>query len=107
MSAMAYQIIGVSFVSSAVSGADQRKHQSSASLAFLRASTGDRLIPLTKGQERGKCFHSMTSWWTILETLVFISWTQSYVFGLNPGNHAVCDRYNYDNCIFQNIIKMI
>ena len=39
------------------SGADQRKHQSSTSLAFLWESTGDRRIPCTKGQESGKCFH--------------------------------------------------
>ena len=32
------------------SGADQRKYQSSASLAFVRGSTCDRRIPLTKGQ---------------------------------------------------------
>ena len=37
MSAMAFQITGVSIVCSTVcSGADQRKHQSSASLAFVR-----------------------------------------------------------------------
>ena len=50
--AMASQITGVSIVCSTVcSGADQRKHQSSASLAFLWGeSTGDRWIPLTKGQ---------------------------------------------------------
>ena len=41
---MASQIIGVSFVCSTVwSGADQRKHQSSASLAFVRGI--HRLIP--------------------------------------------------------------
>ena len=30
-------------------------------------STGDRWIPLTKGQWRGKCFHPMTSLWQILK----------------------------------------
>ena len=61
MSAMASQITGVSIVCSAVcSGADQRKYQSSASLAFVNIfrvtgplwgeSTGHRWIPLTKGQ---------------------------------------------------------
>ena len=45
MAAMASQITGVSIVSSTVcSGADQRKHQSFASLAFLRESSGDRCI---------------------------------------------------------------
>ena len=32
------------------SGADQRKHQSSASLAFVRGILRDRWIPRTKGQ---------------------------------------------------------
>ena len=42
---------------------DQRKHQSSASLAFERGIHRDRWIPRTKGQLRGKCFHLMTSSW--------------------------------------------
>ena len=37
-----------------------RKHQNSASLVFV---TGDRWIPHTKVQQRGKCFHLMTSSW--------------------------------------------
>ena len=43
------------------SGTDQRKHQSSASLAFVRRIHRDRWIPRTKGQLHGKCFHLMTS----------------------------------------------
>ena len=44
-------ITGVSIVCSTVcSGEDQRRHQSSTSLAFVRGITGDRWIPLTKGQ---------------------------------------------------------
>ena len=43
------------------SDADQRKHQSSASLAFVWGIHRDRWIPCTKGQLRGKCFHLMTS----------------------------------------------
>ena len=51
MSAMAYQITGVSIVYLAFfSGADQRKYQSSASLAFVMEFTGDRWIPRTKSQ---------------------------------------------------------
>ena len=62
ISAMAPQITAVPIVCSTVcSGAGQRKHQSSASLAFVRATIGDMWIPLTKGQERAKCFHLMTS----------------------------------------------
>ena len=42
---------GVSIVCSAISsGADQRKHQSSASLAFVRENHRSWWIPLTKGQ---------------------------------------------------------
>ena len=45
------------------SDADQRKDQSSASLAFVWGIHRDRWIPRTKGQLRGKCFHLMTSSW--------------------------------------------
>ena len=45
------------------SDADQRKHQSSKSLAFVWGIHRDRWIPRTKGQLRGKCFHLMTSSW--------------------------------------------
>ena len=57
MSAMAYQITGVSIAYSNIcSGANQRKHESSASLAFMR---GNRRWPVKsphKGK-RGTCFH--------------------------------------------------
>ena len=49
--------------STVYSYADQRKHQSSASLAFVWGIHRDRWIPRTKGQLRGKCFHLMTSSW--------------------------------------------
>ena len=67
MSATAPQITILTIVYSTVySGGDQRKHQSSASLAFVQGFTGDRWIPRIKGQWRGKCFHLMTSsWWSI------------------------------------------
>ena len=46
MGAMASQITSLTIVYSTVySGADQRKHQSSSSLAFVREFTGDRWIP--------------------------------------------------------------
>ena len=62
MSAIASQITSLKIVYSTVySGADQRKHQSSASLAFVWGIHRDRWIPRTKGQLRGKCFHLMTS----------------------------------------------
>ena len=63
MGAMASLITGLTIVNSTVySGADQRKHQSSASpVTGEWEFTGDRLIPCTNGQWRGKCFHFMTS----------------------------------------------
>ena len=53
MGAMASQSIILTIV---YSGVDQRKHQSSASLAFVREVTDDRWIPRTNGECRGK-------WW--------------------------------------------
>ena len=62
--AVASQTTGLRIVHSIVySDADQRKHQSSASLAFVRRIDRDRWIPRTNGQLRGKCFHLMTSSW--------------------------------------------
>ena len=62
MTRIASQITSLTVVYSIVySGADQRKHQSSASLAFVQGIHRDRWIPRTKGQLRGKCFHLMTS----------------------------------------------
>ena len=62
MTTMAAQITSLTVVYSTVySDANQRKHQSSASLAFVWGIHRDRWIPCTKGQLRGKCFHLMTS----------------------------------------------
>ena len=67
---LASQITSLMVVYSIVSsGVDQRKHQSSASLAFVRGIHQDRWIPRTKGQQRGKCFHLMTSSCSIDEWL--------------------------------------
>ena len=64
MTTMAPQITSLTVVYSTVySVADQRKHQSSASLAFVWGIHRDRWIPRTNGQLRGKCFHVMTSSW--------------------------------------------
>ena len=65
MGAIASQITSLTIVYWTVySDADQRKHQSSASLAFVWGIHRGRWIPRTKGQLRGKCFHLMTSSWT-------------------------------------------
>ena len=62
MTTIASQITSLTVVYSTVySDADQRKHQSSASLAFVWGIHRDRWIPRTKGQSRGKFFHLMTS----------------------------------------------
>ena len=62
MTTMASQITSLTVIYWIVySDAYQRKHQSSASLAFVRGIHQDRWIPRTKGQLRGKCFHLMTS----------------------------------------------
>ena len=67
MTTIASQITSLTVVYSIVySDADQRKHQSSASLAFVWGIHRGRWIPRTNGQIRGKCFHLMTSSWTIL-----------------------------------------
>ena len=66
MTTIASQITSLMSVYSTVySGADQRRHQSSASLAFVWGIHRDRWILRTKGQLRGKCFHLMTSSWAI------------------------------------------
>ena len=62
MTTIASQITSLTVVYSTVySDADQSKHQSSASLAFVWGIHRDRWIPRTKGQLRGKCFRLMTS----------------------------------------------
>ena len=49
ISVMASRITGISIVCSAdYSGTDQRKHQKSASLVFVRRTTGDWLLPVTR-----------------------------------------------------------
>ena len=66
MGTMTFQITSLTIVySTFYSGADQRKHQSSASLAFVREFTSDWWILCTKpwGQYRWKYFHLLTSSW--------------------------------------------
>ena len=67
MTTMAAQITSLTVVYSTVySDANQRKHQSYASLAFVWGIHRDRWIPRTKGQLRGKCFYLMTSSWNLI-----------------------------------------
>ena len=62
MGTMASQTTRLTIVYSTVySGVDQRKHQSSASLSFVRGIHRWPVNSQTKGQLRGKCFQLMTS----------------------------------------------
>ena len=64
MTTMASQITSLTVAYSIVySSADQRKHQSSASLAFVQEIHRDRWIPRTKGQE------NVSIWWRHHETV--------------------------------------
>ena len=67
MSAMVSQITGVSIVCLIVnSGADQRKHQSSALLGFVRRIHRWPVNSPHKSPVTWKCFHLMTSSWMYL-----------------------------------------
>ena len=58
--AMAFEITSRTIVYSTVySDKDQRKYQSSASLAFVGEFTGHRWISRRNGQYHGNCFHLM------------------------------------------------
>ena len=71
MGTIASEITSLTIVYTTVySDAEQSKHQSSASLAFVWGIHRDRWIPRTKGQLRGKCFHLMTSSWWYSQGLV-------------------------------------
>ena len=87
MSPMASQITSLTIVYSTVySGADQRKHQSSASLAFVRGIHRWPVNSPTKGQWRGKCFHLMTSSCDDSPWFLFASW---FVLPALPLNYAL------------------
>ena len=74
MTTIASQITSLTVVYSIVySGADQRKHQSSASLAFVWGIHRDRWTPRTKGQLRGKCVHLITSSWISQRTWLVVA----------------------------------
>ena len=80
MTTMASQFTSLTIVYSTVySGADQRKHQSSASLAFVR---GIHRSP-HKWPVRGKCFHLMTS----VDIKSYGSFIFYIVFNDNATNH--------------------
>ena len=93
MTTMASQITSLTVVYSTVySGADQGKHQSSASLAFVWGIHRDWWIPRTKGQLRGKCLHLMTSSWVFLPLWLVITYMISRMTLTLPSWHgnALC-----------------
>ena len=82
MTMMASQITSLTVVYSTVySDADQRKHQSSTSLAFVWGIHRDRWIPHAKGQLRGRCFHLMTSSCT---ARLYFSWYSCITYWYKP-----------------------
>ena len=95
MSVIASQITNLTIAHSTVySGADQRKHQSSASLAFLWGVHRDRWIPRTKGQLRGKCFHLMTSSW--VELYLVVMWPK--IACVSEVDKMICNGGVQDQC---------
>ena len=80
MTTITSQITSLTVVYSIVySDADQRKLQSSASLAFVWGIHRDRWIPRTKGQLRGKCLHLMTSSWSQRSSCYLFSQVLSFL----------------------------
>ena len=78
------------------SDTDQRKHQSSASLAFEWRIHRDWWIPRTKVQLRGKCFHLMTSSWSRVDKAVTNEWKyevdpNSYRYASIPSSKPALD----------------
>ena len=71
MADMASKITSLAIVYLSVySGADQRKYQSSVSLAFVLGIHRRRWIPRTNGQLLGKYLHLMTSSWYGRQTII-------------------------------------
>ena len=90
MTTMASQITSLTVVYSTVySDADQRKHQSSASLAFVWGIHRDRWIPRTKGQLHGKCFYLMTSSYEYKISMVLLSFVLLWLYYNFSNNHAI------------------
>ena len=94
MTRLASQITSLTVVYSIVySGVNQRKLQSSASLAFVREI--HRGLTRTNGQLRGKCFHLMTSsyrsCWQHCNALVRTHCNNIHMLGQ-------CSTYRSDEC---------
>ena len=114
MSAMASQITSLKIVYSNVySGADQRKHQSSASLALVRGIHGSPVNSPHKGPVTRKNFHFMTSSWSLLTWSMDFQWISnvfpalisSTIQAMNSGNvtsFPCCNAYSV--AFFRNVL---
>ena len=86
MSTMASQITSLTFIHSTVySDADQRKHQSSVSLAFVRGIHRWPMNSLHKGLVTRKCSHLMTSSYEVF----FVS-VVCLIYILHCQRHIIC-----------------
>ena len=102
MSAMAFQITSLTIVYSTVySGADQRKHQRSTPLAFVRGIHRWPVNSPHNGPVTRKMFHLMTSSW--YDFLWWTTWGAWHVFP--RWNHdiprSLIGRYNKAEIIYQ------
>ena len=97
MSTIASQFTSVSIVYSTVcSGPDQRKHQSSASLAVVRGIHRWPVDSPHKGQQHGNCFHLITSSWTNFCLHWYGGGLQGNIFHLSFNiNQSSSDTYSY------------
>ena len=106
MGSIASQITSLTIVYAAVySGSDLRKHQSSASLAFVWGIHRDRWIPRTKGQLRGKCFHLMTSSWLIISSHQFVSRvTIHQLINMHKAYNHRTSEFNFNQCLIFSLV---
>ena len=92
MTTMTSQITSFTVVYSTVySDADQRKHQSSASLAFVSGIHRSH----TKDQLRGKCFHLMTSSCLKLDEATMVLYWLAQVICWVPFIFTKCSRLSW------------
>ena len=83
MGTIASQITSLTIVYSTVySGADQSTSKPRVTCHLCGEFTGDRWIPRTNGQLRGKCFHLMTSSWDLAVVAIgrvqTVSWNMHF-----------------------------
>ena len=95
MNANKSQITSVSIICSAVcSGVDQIKHQRSASLAFVWGIHRWTVNSTLKGPVTWKCFHLITSSWTMHCVYIFINHSIRYISLVTPNNYKLIHLLN-------------